>query len=294
MDYSYFGNSLISGINLGLIYAVIALGFVLIFKCSGVLNMAQGSLCMLGAFMCYTLCGMLGLNFYLAIFLTLILSLPLGWLIERLILRPLIGQPTFTVLMVTIALLVFFEGFCLAVWGAKYYGYPEMFGGVTHVGGLDFSHMGLFSTGVCIVLFGAFVVFYRRFRIGITMRALADDEQAAQSVGIKVSTTYRMSWMISCVCASVGGILLAYLVCIHPWLGLVGLRAIPAVIVGGLESVPGALVGGLIIGVLEAISGAYLDPILSGVKEVAPFVVLVLILIFKPFGLFGLERIERI
>lgn len=290
----YFTNTLVGGLQIGAIYALVALGFVLIFKSSQVINIAQGAVCMIGAFICWTFCGIMGLNFVLAFFLTIGVAVLLGWVIERLLIRPLIGQPLLTVIMMTIGLLIFLDGLGLAVWGPRQFSYPDIVTGVTYAGGICFSHQGLFNVAVVAAMFVIFALFYRYLRIGLSMRALADDQQAAQSVGIKVSTVYRMSWIIACVTAAVGGILLAFLLSVTIVLTDIGIMALPAVIVGGMDSILGALIGGLIIGVLQDMSGAYLDPIIIGTKEIAPYVVLLLIIIFKPFGLFGLKRIERI
>jgi branched-chain amino acid transport system permease protein len=292
----FFIQLLVTGLVIGSVYAMIALGFVLIYKSSTVINFAQGELLLIGAFICLTLTVDLHIPFLAAFFITLLFSVALGFVIERLFLRPMIGEPILSVIMLTIGLATLLRGLAILIWGTDTHTFPEVFSpDPISLGPINVSEVylwSLFLSGLFLVIL---TLFFKYTDIGIAMRATADDQTAALSMGISVRRVFAMAWAIAAVVAAVGGILLGNINGLNITMTQFGLRVFPVVILGGLDSVPGAIIGGFVIGLLESFSGGYLDPIVgSGVKEVVPYVVLVLVLMIRPYGLFGLERIERI
>lgn len=288
--------SLVSGIVIGSIYALVALGFVLIYKSTAVINFAQGELLLFGAFLCLTLVTALKIPFWLAFFATLIASALLGLLLERLFLRPMIGEPIISIIMLTIGLASVLKGIIHIIWGSETKVYPEVFPTEPlHLGPILVSQVYIYSVAFAIVCLILFNLFFKFSSAGIAMRAVANDQQAAQSMGISIKRIFGIAWAIAAVVASIGGILIGNINGVNSSLSSFGLKVFPAVILGGLDSIPGAILGGLIIGVLEAISGIYLDPIFEGgTKEVVPFIILVIVLMIKPYGLFGTEEIEKV
>ncbi|MBU2547152.1 MAG: branched-chain amino acid ABC transporter permease [Proteobacteria bacterium] len=290
-----FFQLLISGIAVGGVYALVGLGLVLIYKSTGILNIAQGAVVMIMAFITYALSEQLGLPFFLAVLVSLVVAMLLGVLIERLCLRPMIGQPLFSTIMMTIGLMLILQSIPVMIWGTSLKAFPRYLPEHPYrISGVFLSPDYLYAFIVSICLFIAFLVYFRYSRSGIVMRAVADDQMAAQSMGVNISRVSGIAWAFSCLVASVGGIVLATITSVGIFLSPIGLKAWPAVIIGGMDSIPGALIGGIIVGVLEGLSGGYLDNMLTGIKDVAPYVILLVILLIKPYGLFGLERIERI
>jgi branched-chain amino acid transport system permease protein len=285
----------LSGIADGAILSLVALGFVLIFKSSDVINFAQGELLMIGAYLTYATIGQLGLAWPLGVLLAVALAAGAGVLIEQLVLRPLIGEPVIAVIMVTIGLSALLRAVLGARWGTTPLPVPAFIPEAPiRILGASVSSNKLWAIGISIVLFSLLTLFFRRSNEGIAMRAVADDQQAALSVGISVKHTWAVSWAIAAITAAVGGILLASIFGgVGADIGRVGLLVFPVVILGGLDSIPGAIVGGLIIGLLKQYAGGYLPPAL-GMGDVAPFIILVLILLVRPYGLFGQKMIERV
>lgn len=288
--------SLVSGIVVGSIYALVALGFVLIYKSTAVINFAQGELLLFGAFMCLTLVTALKIPFWIAFLATLIAAAILGLLLERLFLRPMIGEPIISIIMLTIGLASVLKGIIHIIWGSETKVYPEVFPAEPVMfGNIAVSQVYIYSVVFAVVCLILFNLFFRFSSAGIAMRAVANDQQAAQSMGISIKRIFGIAWAIAAVVASIGGILIGNINGVNSTLSGFGLKVFPAVILGGLDSIPGAIIGGLIIGILEALSGIYLDPIFEGgTKEVVPFVVLVMVLMIKPYGLFGTEEIEKV
>lgn len=287
---------LVTGIATGGVYGLIALGFVLIFKATGILNLATGVFMTLGAFICLTLLTKLGLPFWLAFGATLGFAVILGLLLERLVLRQLIGEPIISVIMVTIGLSSILHGLTHIIWSPDYRSFPEIFppepldlGFAVVPSGLLW---GFIFAAVATVLF---ILIFKYTRIGVAMRATASDQQAAQSMGISVRWIFALSWSFGAVAAFIGGIVIGNISGISIYLGDIGLKVLAVIILGGLDSIGGAILGGLIIGVLENLAGLYLDPLVGGgVKGVAPFLILVLIIMIRPYGLFGKKIIERV
>lgn len=292
----FFLQLLVTGLVIGSIYALVALGFVLIYKATSILNFAQGELLMLGAYVCLALVVDYRIPFVAAFLITLVFSLLLGLLLERVILRPMIGEPIISVIMLTIGLSSVLKAIVQATWGTSTRVFPQIFPQEPfNFGGIVVSQVYIWSLGLALLLLIAFSLFFKYSRAGIAMRATADDQQAAQSMGISVKKVFAMSWAIAAIVSAIGGVLIGNINGINNSLSFIGLKVFPCVILGGLDSIIGAVIGGLIVGVLENLSGGYLDSFFGGgVKEVAPFIVLVIILMIKPYGLFGKIDIERV
>ncbi len=292
----YFVQLLVTGLVLGSVYAMVALGFVLIYKSSSVINFAQGELVLIGAYMALWMTVSLHIPFLISFVLTLVFAVILGFAIERLFLRPMIGEPILSVIMLTIGLSAFLKGLVIILWGTETRVFPEIFSQEpVKLGFVRISQVYIWSLVLSIIFLVIFTLFFKYTDIGIAMRATADDQTAALSMGISVKRVFAMAWAVAAVVAAVGGILLGNINGINISVAQFGLRVFPVVILGGLDSVPGAIIGGFIIGIIENLASGYLDPYFGGgVREVASFVVLVIILMIKPYGLFGLERIERV
>ena len=288
----------ISGLVLGSIYALVALGFAIIFKSTSVVNFAQGELLMFGAYFCFAMVVQYKIPWFWAFLLTLVFSLCLALVIERLILRPMIGEPVISIIMVTIGLSSVLRSIITAVWGTQIEVYdPPLFPDTTvTMAGIPISQVYLWSFGLAAVLLALFGVFFKYSKAGIAMRATAFSNQVALSMGIPVKNIFALAWCIASVVSAIGGILIGSINGINVQLGHFGLKVFPAVILGGLDSIIGAALGGLIVGVLENVSDGVLKSAfgLQGIKEVAPFVFLVIILMIKPYGLFGKKEIERV
>lgn len=291
-----FFMTLTTGIMVGGIYALVALGWVLIYKCSGVLNLAMGEMTLIGAYISLSFYSM-GVPFLLALLISLIIGLILGILTERIFLDRLIGQPVLTVIMVTVGLSFFFKGTVEFIWGTdtRVFSPPVFSIEPIRFGPLVIGQVYLWSFIAAIFLLIIFVCFFKYTRWGLAMQATADDEMAALSLGVSARFVYAASWSIAFMAAGVGGTLLGNINGLNISVGYLGLLVLPAVVLGGMNSVPGAIAGGIIIGILQNFCGTYLDQYFpGGIKEVAPFVFMVIFLLFKPHGLWGWERIERV
>ncbi|MBW2430124.1 MAG: branched-chain amino acid ABC transporter permease [Deltaproteobacteria bacterium] len=287
---------IVTGIATGGVYGLIALGFVLIFKATGILNLATGAFMTLGAYICLTVLGQFGAPFWLAFLCTLGFAIMLGIVLERIILRPLIGEPIISVVMVTIGLASILQGLTHVIWSPDYRSFPEIFPPEPLDLGFAIVPSGLLW-GFIFAAIGTliFILIFKLTRTGVAMRATASDQQAALSMGISVRWVFALSWSYGAVAAVIGGIVIGNISGISIYLGDIGLKVLAVIILGGLDSIGGAILGGLIIGILENLAGLYLDPVFGGgVKDVAPFVILVLIIMIRPYGLFGKKIIERV
>ena len=292
---TYLLTLLVNGIVVGALYALVALGFVLIFKASGVINLAQGEMVLLGAYIGLTLITTLKVPFVLGLLLAIGVSALVGITIERVVLRPFIGEPPISIIMVTMGLSLLLRALMQAIWGTELRSFEGLFSTEPlHLGPVAISEVFLWSFGAAIVLLVLLSLFFKYSLLGIAMRATADDEQAALSMGISVKRVLGATWAVAAMVAAVGGIFLGNIAGVNPLLTSYGLKVLPVAIIGGLDSIPGAIVGGFLVGILENLAGGYLDSTWPGIKEVAPFIVLVLILLVKPYGLFGKEIIERV
>jgi branched-chain amino acid transport system permease protein len=293
----FFVQLVVNGLVVGSIYALVAMGFVIIFKATSVLNFAQGEFLLLGAYVSLALMTRTRVPFAAAVVLTIAFAAVLGLAIERLVLRPMIGEPVVSMIMVTLGLSSILRAVVQGVWGTDTRPFPEVFPSTpVRIGPVPVSRAYLWSFACVVVLLVLTSLFFKYSRYGIAMRATAFSQQVALSLGISVRFMFALAWAIAAAVSAVGGILLgAVRTGVDQSLALIGLKVLPVVILGGLDSLVGAIVGGLLIGVLENLAGGYLDPVLGGgVKEVAPFVILVAILMVKPYGLFGKVRIERV
>ena len=292
----HFAQLVVTGLVIGSVYSLVALGFVLIYKATSVINFAQGEFVLVGGYICLDLVVGFKIPFVWAFILTMGFSVILGLLVERLTLRPLIGEPIITVIMVTIGLGTVLKSMVTLFWGTQIRVFPPIFPQKPlNFQGIVISQVYLWTLGFALLFMAFFAVFFKFSRAGIAMRATAADQQASQSMGISVKRIFAISWCVAAVVSAVGGILIGNINGINITLADFGLKVFPAVILGGLDSIVGAIVGGLTIGILENLMGGYLDMYFGGgVKEVAPFVVLVVILMVKPYGLFGTVEIERV
>jgi branched-chain amino acid transport system permease protein len=293
-EFQFFMQFLMSGLSMGSVYALVALGFVLIYKSTSILNLAQGEFLMVGAYFCLSLTLDFGLGFVTSFLLTMVFSVVLGLAVERLVLRPLIGEPIISVIMVTLGLTYIMRGLVIMIWGndiRQFNIFPDQ---PIDFWGVKLTYLYLYSMAISFALLIFFALFFKYARTGVFMRAVADHQTAAQSMGISVKRVFAMSWCIAAVVSSIGGILVGNIAGVGVDLSYIGLKVLPAVILGGLDSILGAIIGGLIVGVLEFLSAGYLDPYIPAINEVFPFIVLVLVLMFKPYGLFGIEEIERV
>ena len=285
-----------TGVMVGGIYALVALGWVLIYKCSGVLNLAMGEMTLIGAYVSLSFYAM-GVPFLLSLLFSLIIGFVLGIITERIFLDRLIGQPVLTVIMVTVGLSFFFKGSIELIWGTdtRIFDPPVFTIEPIHVGPVIIGQAYLWSFVAAIILLIIFVTFFKYTRWGLAMQATADDEMAALSLGVSARFVYATAWAIAFMAAGVGGTLLGNINGLNISVSYLGLLVLPAVVLGGLNSVPGAIVGGILIGVLQNLCGMYLDRYFPGaVKEIAPFAFMAIFLLFKPHGLWGWERIERV
>lgn len=276
---------LLSGISQGCVYGLIALGFVLIYKATEMVNFAQGELMMAGAFVAFTLVNLVGLPFLLGFVLTLLVMAAFGMALERGLLRPMIGEPPFAVLMLTIGLGFVLRAVAGAIWGNDPRALDVPFAGeVLAVGGVVLGYENLVAIAgtalLCLALWG----FFRYSRIGVAMQAVSQNQLAAYYSGVPVKRVTSLVWGISAAISATAGILVAPIALIDPSMGLVGIKAFAAAIVGGFGSLPGAIVGGLIIGVAEQFVGLYLPP---GLGEVSAFVILLAMLFARPQGIFA-------
>ncbi len=293
----YYLHLVLNGLVIGSIYSLVALGFVIIYKATKVVNFAQGELVMFGAYICFALTVQMGLPFLVSFFMTLIFSVILGLSLERVILRPMIGEPVISVIMVTIGLSTVLKAVIQLFWGTQVRVYPQVLPtDPVWILGLPVAPVYIAAFCLSVILFVVFSLFFKYSTMGIAMRATAFDQQAAQSMGIGVKNIFAMSWCIAAVVSSIGGIILGNINGITPQLGHLGLKVFPAVILGGLDSLLGAALGGLIIGVLENVSDGLAQQFLglAGFREVAAYFILVIILMIKPYGLFGTHEIERV
>ncbi|MFC1869913.1 branched-chain amino acid ABC transporter permease [Chloroflexota bacterium] len=287
---------LISGISVGMVYALVALGFVMIWKSSSVANLALGPLVLISSWFTYGMLVQAGLPLWLGFILVVLFALALGWAIERFALRPLIAQPILSLITVTLGLGYFIEGVVNFIWPWSVDALPRLFPTEPiHIGLTVVSQEYLWVSGISLLIFGLLSLFFRYHKMGIAMRATADDQLAVQACGIPVTRIFSRSWMLACVLAAIGGILVSSIGGITYGLVETGLKAFSVVILGGLDSFPGAIVAGPIIGLCESLGGGYLTPHLwGGVKDIIPFVIIIIVMVIKPYGLFGEVRIERI
>jgi branched-chain amino acid transport system permease protein len=267
-----------------------------------VLNLAMGELTMIGGYVClafyqkFVTIMPVNYAFVLALFCTIIIGFILGLLTERVFLRKMIGEPVLAVIMVTVGLSFFFKGLVFMIWDTDTQVFlPRIFSiEPIVIGGITVGAVYLWSFVAAMILMVIFICFFKYTRWGLSMQACADDEMAALSLGVSAKFVYALAWAIAFMAAGVGGTLLGNINGLNYSVSSLGLLVLPAVVLGGLNSVPGAIVGGITIGILQNLAGGYGEAYVPGSKEVAPFVFMVIFLLFKPYGLWGWERIERV
>ena len=290
----FFFQLLLNGLAVGFIYAIAALGFVMIYKSSSVLNFAHGELLAIGAFIFLILVTWARLPIFLAFILTLTGSFALGFVIERLFLRPLVGEALIEVIMLTVGLASMFKGLMLFLFGGNLFNYPAFLpeGLSLYWGSIYISSVYVASFIMGMIFLVVFGLFFKYSAQGIYMRSVADNQPAALSLGVHVRRVFALSWAIAALVCAMSGIVLGIIngINVHD-LSAIGLKVFPVVILGGLDSISGAILGGVIIGLLETFTSGYIS---TSLREVVPYIVLVLILLVKPYGLFGLVEIERV
>jgi branched-chain amino acid transport system permease protein len=290
----FFFQLLITGIVIGFLYALSALGFVMIFKSSSVLNFAHGELLAIGAFIFLVLVSRAQLPIPIAFLVTFIGTFALGFVIERLFLRPLIGEALIEVIMLTVGLAAMFKGLMLFIWGGNLYTYPEFLPEVLSftIGGITIPPVYTAAIIIGLLFLVLFGLFFKYSSQGIYMRSVADNQPAALSLGVHVRRVFALSWAIAALVAGMSGIVLGIIngINVHE-LSAIGLKVFPVVILGGLDSIGGAIIGGIIIGLVETFVSGYISP---SIADTISYIILVFILMVKPYGLFGLVEIERV
>ena len=288
---------IINGLIVGTLYGVVAMSFVLIYKASQVVNFAQGEFLLVGAWVCWWIVTAHHVPFVWAMLLTFAFMLALGVLLQMVVLRPLIGEPVISVIMVTIGLSIVFQALMKWMFGVFAQPFPPVFQTQqVNIGGVEIQTVYLMSLGISLFLMAGFALFFKYSKHGLAMRATAFDQQVAQSLGISVKNVFAMAWAISAVVSSVAGVTVGIVNGVSSALSFYGIKVFPAVILGGLDSIAGAVLGGLIVGLLENLAqyvdGQYLH--WGNLYEIAPFYVLIIILMIRPYGLFGTRDIERV
>jgi branched-chain amino acid transport system permease protein len=294
---NFFLQLVVTGFSLGMVYALIAIGLVIIIKCTNAFNIAQGHFVLIGGYLGYTFLVSFHLPIWATLILAVVTAIIMGLLIERLTLRPLMGQSELAIIMMTIALSVVLEGLATLIWGGEYKTYHGVLPTVVlKLRDISIPSESLIGLIVSIVTVVILMFFFRYTKMGLAMRATAEDLHVVQSVGIKATTVYAISWVIACVVGVIAGILLGGVSGVMIPLAEVGGKAFAVVLLGGVNSIGGAIMAGVMLGVLENVAAGYLDPLLprGGLANVFPYIVMIIVLIFKPHGLFGLVRIERI
>ena len=285
-----------NGVMIGLMYALIALGFVLIYKATDAINFAQGEFVMFAGFLAAGAADIAGAPFWVSALLAVAGMVVLGFGLERVVLRPLIGRPVIAVVMATIGLANVLRGSATMVFGAGNRSIEMPIGDEPiDLGLVMLSPVQLVGAGVSIVFLAVFTWFFLKSRIGIAMRAVADSQQVAMAMGIDVRRYFALAWAMAGIVSALGGVVWGAMLGIDNQLALVGFKVFPVVILGGLDSVIGAVVGGLIVGVVENFAAGYLDPYVGGgTKDFAPYVLMIAVLMIRPEGIFGRRRIERV
>lgn len=287
----------VNGLIVGALYGVVAMCFVLIYKATQVVNFAQGEFVLIGAWACWWLVTDLKLPFWLGFPVCLIFMALLGMLVQLVVLRPLIGEPVVSIVMVTIGLSIFFQALLKWMFGVFTQPYPQVFSTQSvNVLGLNVESAYLMSLAISLVVMVGFAWFFKFSKMGLAMRATAFDQQVAQSLGVSVKRVFAIAWAISAVVSALAGVVVGLVSGVSFSVAAVGVKVFPAVIVGGLESIVGAVLGGIIIGLLEGLAqffdAEYLH--VGNLITVAPFYAMLLILLIKPYGLFGTKAIERV
>ncbi len=288
---------IVNGLIIGTLYGVVAMCFVLIYKSTQIVNFAQGEFLLIGAWVCWWMLTYWQLPFWIGFPITLAFMMVFGILLQVIVLRPMIGEPIISVIMVTIGLSIFFSAMMKWIFGVWAKPYPEVFGTkAVNILGLNVQTPYVMSMVISLLIMVGFAWFFKFSRLGLAMRATAFNQQVAQSLGISVKSVFAMAWAISAMVSALAGVVVGMVNGVSSALSFFGIKVFPVVILGGLDSIVGAILGGLIIGVLENVAefvdSQYLN--VGNLYTVAPFYALIIILMIKPYGLFGTKQIERV
>jgi branched-chain amino acid transport system permease protein len=286
---------IVSGVSIGMMYSLIALGFVLVYKATDAINFAQGEFVMLAGFLvAVTLASKLPL--WAAIVLGILAMVIFSFVLERVVLRPMLGRPVVAVIMATIGLAAILRGLPPITIGADTRTIPLPIPDTpVPFFTATLAPIQILGVVVAVACLAAFTWFFAKSRMGVAMRAVADNQQVAMAMGINVERYFAIAWAMAGIISALGGIIWGSMLGVDTQLALVGLKVFPVVILGGLDSIVGAVVGGLVIGIVESVAAGYLDPLVGGgTKDFAPYVLMIIALMFKPYGLFGKRKIERI
>jgi branched-chain amino acid transport system permease protein len=286
----------LSGASIGLMYSLIALGFVLVYKATDAINFAQGEFVMLAGLIVVVALSFETMPLIVAIAIVLAAMIGFGFGLERVVLRPLLGRPVVAVIMATIGLAAIIRGLGPVIFGKEVRALSLPIGDepIT-LGPASLPPIQVLGAAVAILFFIAFSWFFKKSRMGVAMRAVADNQQVAQAMGINVERYFALAWAMAGIVSALGGIVWGAMLGVDVQLSLVGLKVFPVVILGGLDSIGGALVGGLIVGIVESLAAGYLDPYVGGgTKDFAPYVLMILMLMVRPYGIFGRRQIERV
>ena len=296
LDWGFTIALLTNGVLIGLMYSLIALGFVLVYKATDAINFAQGEFVMLAGFIIAGTIMLGGAPFWVGVLVAVLGMVAFGFGLERIVLRPLLGRPVVAVIMATIGLAAVLRGAAPLFYGAETRSIvlpisdePIAFGAIT------LPPVQVVGALLSLAFLGAFTWFFLKSRMGVAMRAVADNQQVAMAMGIHVERYFAIAWGMAGVVSALGGLAWGALLGVDVHLALIGLKVFPVVILGGLDSIVGAVVGGLIVGVVENLAAGYLDPLVGGgTKDFAPYVLMILMLMIRPYGIFGKRRIERV
>ncbi len=298
---AFFLQLCFNGIALGCIYALIALGFTIIFKASEVINFAQGEFLLVGVYIVWAGVFEWNINFFLAFMLGIAATVIIGVLFERFALRRMIGRPAFSILMITIGLDILLRTGIIIKWGGsnRAAASPFQLSSGFNTGGIHFGASQLWTIAATIAVCALLFVFFRFTKYGLAMRATAIDQEAALGTGINIRVVYMLAWGIAGAIATIGGVFLGIQeITFDPFLGQIALLAFPAIILGGLDSVVGAVVGGILIGLTQDITAGYeshfANILGAGFHDIAPYILMIIILFIRPYGLFGTRKVERV
>jgi len=296
IDWQFTLALITNGVMIGLMYTLIALGFVLVYKATDAINFAQGEFVMFAGFIAAAGAYFAGLPFWVCALLAIAGMIVFGFGLERVVLRPLIGRPVVAVIMATIGVAAVLRGFATLAFGAGTRAVNMPVGDdPVFLGPVMLPPVELVGAGVSLAALAVFTWFFVRSRTGIAMRAVADSQQVAMAMGINVQRYFGLAWAMAGIVSALGGIVWGSMLGVDNQLALVGLKVFPVAILGGLDSVIGAVVGGLIVGVVENLAAGYLDPYVGGgTKDFAPYILMIIALMIRPYGIFGRRRIERV
>jgi branched-chain amino acid transport system permease protein len=295
-ELPFFLELLVSGLLVGMMYALVALGFVLIYKASQAINFAQGEFVMFGGFLVAVSMRYYGLSLLASMALGFATMIAIGLLLERFVLRSLIGRPVIAIIMATIGLASILRGLLLLIWGPLTVNIPlPISEAPVEIFTLLVKLIAVVGAIISVLFLAGFSFIFLRSRMGIALRAVADNQTVAQGMGIDVHRYFALTWVTAGVVATIGGILWGNMIGADVHTALIGLKVFPVVILGGLTSIPGAIVGGLIIGAIENVAAGYVDPLVGGgTKDFLPYIIMIFALMVRPYGFFGERIIERV